>query len=143
MGSLKATRDVIEARFELLIAGPQAVPVVYDNEDEPTAAETWIRASIVWGEAETVELGSDPIARTMFSIMAATHTRIGSGSGTALEILDAIGDAFRAVTDTGVAFLTPRPLDSTERGQLEPNPSSTYVAGVSCPGYFERRKSEV
>lgn len=124
--------SVARTRFGSLIEDALAIPTAYENEKfTPPASGRWARVFVLAGDAERADLSpSSPRYRQVGLLIV--HALGGSidGDGSLLRLVDAIDDAFRAVTVGGVVFKAPSPGTRGREGRW-------WRIDVSIPFYFD------
>lgn len=130
--SREAAHNTIRSRFKSTVADAQSVQVIYDNDPTAlsTSSATGVRLTIHTGRVVTIGQGTNAAMRVPGLATAQVFTRVGVGTDPALALADAIVLPFREVTDSGVAFGTPR-LRFVGRGEQH------WQTNVQIPFTFE------
>lgn len=129
----EAIANAIRSRFKTQIADVESLATQYDNQkfDNPDNTK-WCRLTIKCGQTYQVSIGS-PTGnrdRTPGVMIAQLFCPVGDGDGGLREVADAIREAFRRVTDTGVTFKTPS-INEVGRNGAE------WQINVNCPFYAD------
>lgn len=104
--------NLIRSRVKTQIEDGQSVEVLYDNMDEaaftkPTDA-AWVRAALLPGEATQRTFGGSTNRFRKVGVLHITvYNPIEKGDKVNRELADAVVDAFRNVSASGVVFKTP------------------------------------
>jgi hypothetical protein len=102
---VKAVRDRYRAQVEIV----EGVATLHDDEppEDMDGADAWVRLSITAEPAEQTTLGGVPGTRYYGTASARVFLRLGIGDSDAWALADAINDAFRGVTASGVIYSPP------------------------------------
>lgn len=127
--------NIIRGRVKSQIEDGQSVEVLYDNMDEaaftkPTDA-AWIRAALLPGEAtQTTFGGSTNRFRKVGVLHITVYNPIEKGDKVNRELADAVVDAFRNVSASGVVFKTPSLGTAMRDGMW-------WRQTITCPYYAD------
>lgn len=121
----------ISDRFDSVIAVPESVTTLYDNDPTDKPQHTmWVHFTLQEGETFVRTLGTVKTYRTPGIATAQIFIPVGQGDKDALALADKIKTAFRAIRVSGVVFKTP----SVRRvGRTD----SWWQLNVSCPFYAD------
>jgi len=131
MVDYNAIGNAIRTRANTEIAAAQSVSVGYDNVSfEPSQGALSVRCTVQFGQSFQVSRGTSARFRTPGIAFFEVFAALGTGDGAALDLVDAINLAFRAVTADGVTYRTPSVGEGTSDGP-------TWRITVSCPFYSD------
>jgi len=126
---IEAVNNVIRSRWKTNIADAQSVTTVYDNAPDTHPDDSlWVRLSIKYSQATLNEIGSQKTFRIRGRMVAQIFDRIEKGDKDINALIDTIRPFFRAVTDTGVTFMTPEVSVVGADGKW-------WQVNLSCPFY--------
>ena len=102
---IKAVRDRYHTQVEIV----EGVATLHDNEppEDMDGQDAWVRLSITAEPSEQTTLGGVPGTRYHGTASARVFLRLGIGDSDALLLADAINEAFRGVTASGVIYSPP------------------------------------
>jgi len=109
-GDRDSVGGTLRQRLRVEVATPEAVATQYENLPfERTAGEEWLRAAVVEGGTWQAEKAgeSEGTHRAAGVFFVDISVPFGTGESRLLELVDAIDDAFRAVSVHGVELLEP------------------------------------
>ena len=126
----------IQKRFEAF----DEFPIVWDNAPDPrleadadsgvNPLRTWIRLTVLVGEANQTQLGTVKVFRTVGVMTAQIFTILGIGNAEGYQIADRIADLFRSVSADGVVYRTPTVQNIGRTNDW-------WQINVSCPFYSD------
>lgn len=129
-----AAANTLRSEFESLIAIPQGLKTLYDNQpnDKPTTGSYWIRWSVLFGDTVQQEFGDigNPRTRTPGIAVAQVFGPKDAGDRKHLEIAQSIVDAFKLRTSGCVTLMVP----SIRRIGVV---GGEYQINVHCPFRYE------
>lgn len=98
----------IRSRFATLVATPQSLTTVYDNEaDRDAHTDTlWCRFSVLPGARQYVETPN--LSRTPGIAYAQLFCRVGAETNTIHDMADTVAASFQRTRADDVRWLTPR-----------------------------------
>lgn len=115
--TFEVAADAIRARFDTLVGQALSVPVVYDNApaawlsgapaEVDAGTARWVRLALLPGTTVNVGGGAAGRYRTPCLAVASVFVPADSGEASALELADAIEDAFRGASASGVVMGAP------------------------------------
>ena len=104
-----AIHDTIRGLFKAYVADALGVEVFWDNAARSSSVgSTWCRAAIVTGSARTAEAGTRLRARRQVGVLKAMiAVPVGTLDRDAWRVVDALANALRARSSSGVRFSLP------------------------------------
>lgn len=125
---------IIVARFQAQVVDivTPAIPVHYDNDEtkKPSDGSRWVRATVIEGEPDFVELGRTKTTREVGLFVVSIFTPVNEGPNASLSVADTTAKAFRLIKDTGVTFNTPAIRKIGRSGKY-------WQVNVECPFYSD------
>ena len=130
--SYTALHNAIRKRFKEQVAGPESLPVAWDNAAPPATAgiALWARFSIRTGDTDAAELGGTPRYRTVGVAFAQLFAPTAKGDAGLLTLADTVVAAFRGVRADGVTYRSP---SLTPVGRSD----AWWQVNVELPFYYD------
>lgn len=104
--SRSSVENAIRTRWDANFA---AYPTQHDNQGDFTKPNDalWVRFNVRSGQTAQVSIGEQKRFRTAGVVIAQVFVPAHDGTGTAMLLADLVDTYFRAVTASGVTYLTP------------------------------------
>jgi hypothetical protein len=102
-----AAHDAIRAHIDEQWAVPNDLDVVWDNyAPDPPDALAWARVNVLTGQSAVTDHGRTRRRRYPGIVKVSIHLQLGRGDKTGWRLADALADATRAASPSGVRFGT-------------------------------------
>lgn len=134
IGFHEALANSILYRIDQLLVITKGYTVVYDDvEPDIDPTDVWIRATVLDGDSDQIDLGGSTITDRTDGIVAfQVFGPADKGGKDVRAVVDVIKVAFRRISSGGVTYLTPSVLRIGRKGD-------EIQFNVNCPFYSEHQ----